>query len=254
MSRIEAVSVVYQLIPTDTQPSESAIDKRPVLGPQKVGRFGLTQDSQCDAKFHGGVDRALYAYAAEDLAWWSTELGRELTPGCFGENLTTSGVQVSGAVIGEQWRIGSSGLVVEVSCARFPCNTFAKFVDQPQWVKRFTEHGAPGAYLRVLKPGFVSAGDSVELLSRPDHGVTVADTFHRLTPETAARIMSFPGLEVGVRASAERVLGRTQPDARPDARPDAGRTQPDARPDAGRTQPDAGPDADGPPADAPAGT
>jgi MOSC domain-containing protein YiiM len=151
----------------------TAIDKRPVPGPVRARALGLVGDRQADLVNHGGPYQALYAYSTEDAAFWSTELGRAVAPGAFGENLTTAGVDVSGAVVGERWRVGS--VLVEVTAPRIPCRTFAVFWDVPRLVRRFTRATRPGAYLKVLEEGVVEAGDPIAVLSRPAHGVTIAD-------------------------------------------------------------------------------
>jgi len=152
----------------------TAIDKRPVPGPVGVGRLGLAGDEQVDEQDHGGYEQALYAYAREDLDWWVERLGRELASGTFGENITTSGLDVTGALIGEVWRLGSA--VVQVTSPRIPCAVFAGWMDERQWVKRFADGGRTGAYLRVLEEGQVSAGDAVEVLTRPATAVTIAES------------------------------------------------------------------------------
>ena len=182
-SRVLSVNVVHALVPdTRGDLDQTAIDKRPVPGrvPVRsagVGRSGVAGDQIMDTRHHGGPDQAVYAYAREDLDWWAAELGRDLPNGCFGENLTVSGIDVTGAVIGERWRVGQQGLVVEVTSHRIPCATFQGWMDEPRWVKRFTEHGASGAYLRVVSEGTVAADDEVEIIHRPAHGVTVGDVF-----------------------------------------------------------------------------
>ncbi|MDQ1682092.1 MAG: hypothetical protein QOG52_2030 [Frankiaceae bacterium] len=162
--------------------SGSAIDKRPVEGRVRAGIEGLDGDWQANRRHHGGPDQAVYAYALEDLRWWAVELspafGRGLHPGQFGENLTTIGVDVTNAVIGERWRIGTATL--EVSAPRMPCRTFAGWMGVPRWVKRFSERGACGAYLRVLVEGECRRGDDVVVLSTPGHGVTISQTFRAL--------------------------------------------------------------------------
>jgi MOSC domain-containing protein YiiM len=150
----------------------SAIDKRPVAGSVPVGLLGLAGDEH-SAPTHGGEHQAVYAYAAEDAAFWSAELGRDVWPGAFGENLTTTGIDASGAVSGERWRVGA--VLLEVTVPRIPCVTFAGFWDLPDLVLRFTRAARPGAYLKVLEPGEITAGDRIEVLSRPEHGVTVAE-------------------------------------------------------------------------------
>ena len=152
----------------------TAIDKRPVPGPVKVGRLGLAGDEQVDKPDHGGYEQALYAYAREDLDWWVERLGRELASGTFGENITTSGLEVTGGLIGEVWRLGSA--VVQVTSPRIPCAVFAGWMDERQWVKRFADAGRTGAYLRVLEEGQVSAGDPAEVLARPARAVTIAES------------------------------------------------------------------------------
>jgi MOSC domain-containing protein YiiM len=168
----------------------TGIDKQPVDGPVAVsapgpkgtGEVGLLGDRVYDVKHHGGVDQAVYAYAREDLDDWEAELGRALQNGVFGENLTTSGLDVSGALIGERWRIGSD-VVLEVSCARIPCATFQGWLEREGWIKRFTQAARPGAYLRVIEPGDIRAADPVEIAHRPDHDVTVALVFRAMTLE-----------------------------------------------------------------------
>jgi MOSC domain-containing protein YiiM len=142
-----------------------------------MGTVGLADDQVIDVRHHGGRDQAVYAYAVEDRDWWAAELGRELTPGSFGQNLDTEGLDLVNAVIGERWRVGDDGLVLEVTGPRIPCATFQGWMDEPHWVKRFTEHGATGAYLRVVEGGTVGAGDAVTVVSRPEHGVSVAEVF-----------------------------------------------------------------------------
>ena len=139
--------------------------KRPVAGPVAVGRLGLDGDLVADEQHHGGTDKALYAYAAEDVAWWERQLGRELGAGFFGENLTLRGVDVSASHIGERWRIGRT--LLEVSEPRRPCWKLAAKVAEPRFVKTFGQAGRPGAYLRVLQEGEVRAGDRIEVQEAP---------------------------------------------------------------------------------------
>nr|WP_233510985.1 MOSC domain-containing protein [Actinomadura craniellae] len=168
----------------------TGIDKRPVEGPVAVaapgppgtGGGGLSGDVISDLRVHGGDDQAVYAYAREDLDGWAGELGRELANGMFGENLTTTGIDVTGALVGERWRIGRD-LLLEVTSPRTPCRTFAEWLAERGWVKRFTQAARPGAYLRVIEPGEVRAGDPVEIVSRPDHEVTVGFCFRAITLE-----------------------------------------------------------------------
>jgi MOSC domain-containing protein YiiM len=159
----------------------SSIDKRAVDGRVAVRALGLAGDSQSDTQNHGGVDQAVYAYALEDLDDWAGLLGRDLRPGQFGENLSTRGVDVTGALIGETWRVGSC--LLQVSRPRFPCVVFQNWLAEPHWVKRFTDDGRPGAYLRVLEEGELGAGDDIVVESRPDHDVTIGLVFRAKTTD-----------------------------------------------------------------------
>ncbi len=173
---------------TDAPGGRTGIDKHPVEGPVRVtdpgpkgeGGSGVAGDAVCDLRHHGGSDQAVYAFAREDLDAWERELGRALPNGSFGENLTTAGLRVGEALIGERWRIGGE-LVLEVASGRIPCRTFQGHLGEARWVKRFTQAAAPGAYLRVITPGSVRAGDPVEIVHRPDHEVTVELQFRAVT-------------------------------------------------------------------------
>ncbi len=151
----------------------TAIDKRPAAGPLRVGRLGIGGDEQVDTDSHGGYDQAVYVYAREDLDWWVERLGRELRNGMFGENITTAGLDVTGALIGETWRMGTA--VVQVTAVRIPCVVFQNWMGEEHWVRRFADAGRPGAHLRVLTEGEVSRGDPVEVLARPAGSVTVGE-------------------------------------------------------------------------------
>lgn len=156
------------------KPARTGINKQPVAGPVAVRTLGLAEDEYADKANHGGRDQAVYAYCREDLDWWTEQLGRELRNGLFGENITTAGIDVSAALIGEIWRLGSA--VVQVTSPRIPCVTFQSWLDEPHWVKRFAAAGRPGAYLRVLAEGTVSAGDDLTVLSRPEQAVTIRES------------------------------------------------------------------------------
>jgi MOSC domain-containing protein YiiM len=201
---------------TDAPSGTTGIDKSPADGPVSVcapgpkgeGGSGLTGDTVADLRYHGGEHQAVYAFAREDLDHWERELGRSLPNGVFGENLTTSGVDVSGALIGERWRIGSE-VELEVSFTRIPCRTFAGWLEERRWVKRFTQAGNPGAYFRVVTPGEIQAGDRVEVVHRPDHEVSVSFLFRALTtePDLLPRV---PAAGDALAPEAhERVLRRT---------------------------------------------
>ena len=176
-------------------------------GPMHGGAgSGLVGDTIGNQNLHGGDDQAVYAYAREDLDAWEIELQRELTNGMFGENLTTSGVDVTGALIGERWRVGTDGLLLEVSAPRTPCRTFQAFLNLNRWIKTFTEAGKPGAYFRVISPGTVRAGDAIIIDHRPDHEVTVGLVFRaRMSePELLPRLLVADGLSAELKAYARR--------------------------------------------------
>ncbi|MBB5923785.1 MOSC domain-containing protein YiiM [Actinoalloteichus hoggarensis] len=153
----------------------TGIDKRPAPGRVHVSVGGVTGDTVVDTANHGAVCQAVYAFGIEDLAHWSSVLGRELVPGNAGENLSVGGTDVNDLVIGQRLRVGET--VLRVTGPRIPCRVFAGFWSATGFVKRFTEHGRPGAYFAVEEPGEVWAGASIEALSTPDHGVTVAEVF-----------------------------------------------------------------------------
>jgi len=154
--------------------------KQPVQGRVKVHALGLEGDVNADKRYHGGNQKAVYAYAGEDIAWWESELGRELGPGFFGENLTLSGVDVSEALVGERWEVGTA--VVELTEPRTPCWKLATKVGHPGFERRFARANRPGAYLSVVRPGEVGAGDAVRVDWRPPDG---ALTMARLAPGAA---------------------------------------------------------------------
>ena len=165
----------------------TGIDKRPVDGPVQIRDpgeaplSGLAGDTIGDVENHGGYEQAVYAYAREDLDSWQDRLGRQLDNGAFGENLTTRGLDVNECLIGERWQVGPS-CVLEVSCPRIPCRTFAIWLRERGWERRFTLAAAPGAYLRVITAGDVGAGDPIAI-DRPDHQVTIRLMFRAHTRE-----------------------------------------------------------------------
>ncbi|WP_103502134.1 MULTISPECIES: MOSC domain-containing protein [unclassified Streptomyces] len=193
--RVVSVNIgANRLRPYTSSPRGTAIDKRPVEGPvavtapgpKGVGGSGLAGDDIGDPRHHGGDDQAVYAFAREDLDRWEEALGRPLPGGVFGENLTTSGVDVTGTLIGERWRVGPD-LVLEATSPRIPCRTFAGWLEESGWVKRFTRDAAPGGYFRVIEPGEVTAGDRVEVVHRPAHEVSFGLYFRALTLEPELR-------------------------------------------------------------------
>ena len=185
--RVDAVCVSGVDLPSvpDRKPVRTGIDKKPVAGRVQVHELGLDGDVQVNRRHHGGEGQAVYAYAQEDADFWVAELDRDLPPGRFGENLRTTGLDLRCALLGDRWRIGTA--LFEVTAWRTPCANFARFWDVPDLVKRFAAHGATGAYLRVLETGEIGAGDRVEVVFRPDHGITVETAF-RITMTQKSRL------------------------------------------------------------------
>ena len=209
---------VGALAPTahSTEPV-TGIDKRPVAGPvaiadpgpRGIGGSGVDGDHIADLAHHGGSDQAVYAYAREDLDRWQAELRRRLPNGTFGENLTTVGADVSGALVGARWRVGTC--LLEVTAPRIPCRTFAGWLGEQGWVQRFTERAAPGAYLRIVEPGTISAGDAIVEVERPDHDLTIAEVFRIVTGEREGfgrLAIAGDALHAGMRADLARHRNR----------------------------------------------
>lgn len=188
--------------------SESVMVRAP--GPMRGGLgSGLVGDTIGNQKLHGGDDQAVYAYAREDLDQWAARLARPLTDGMFGENLTTRGVDVTGALIGERWRVGTDGLLLEVSAPRTPCRTFSAFLGIADWIKTFTDAGTPGAYLRVISPGAVRAGDTIDVEHRPDHDVTIGLVYRaRMSdPSLLPRLLAADALSAELKAYVAKRTG-----------------------------------------------
>jgi MOSC domain-containing protein YiiM len=173
---------------------QSAIWKTPVVGRVRVHGVNVEGDDQADREVHGGPDKAVYAYAVEDLRYWEHELGRSLEPGTLGENLTTEGLDVTQALIGERWQVGTTEL--EVSQPRGPCWKLAHRVGDPAIVKTFTASLRPGAYLRILRGGELGASDPVRIVHRPAHGVTIreASRIYSQDRRSAERLLAVPEL------------------------------------------------------------
>ena len=198
----------------------TGIDKLPVdhpvevraPGPKRIGlHSGLVGDSIGDIKHHGGNEQAVYAYAREDYDWWEAELGRPLPGGLFGENLTTAGLDVNGALIGEVWRIGAE-LELQPTFGRIPCATFQARMGEPHWTKRFAEVNRTGAYLRVVTPGQVRPSDPIEIVHRPARSVSIAEAFHvyMFEPASLSRLLDAEALPAELREEVEDRLTRAR--------------------------------------------
>ena len=195
----------------------TGIDKQPTTDPVRVRApgtkaeglgSGLVGDTIGDRAHHGGDDQAVYAYAREDLDHWAGVLGRDLPSGTFGENLTTAGIDISAALIGERWLIGDQ-VELQITDPRIPCSTFRGWIAERGWLRTFTEASIPGSYLRVVTPGAISVNDRITVSHRPAHDVTVAMVFRALTlePELLPSILAAADLPEETRRFASE--GRT---------------------------------------------
>ena len=174
MSRIVSVNVGQpRTVEFRDHTVSTGIFKIPVAGSVRVEGVNLVGDDQADRRVHGGVHKAVYAYASEDYEWWSEQLDRTLPPGMFGENLTTAGIDVGAAVVGQHWRIGD--VVLEVSEPRMPCYKLGIRMEDPGFPAEFSAADRPGSYLRIIEQGSLAAGDRIEIGTPPGHGLTVAD-------------------------------------------------------------------------------
>jgi MOSC domain-containing protein YiiM len=216
--RVLSVNVAVPERSTAKNVGITGINKRPVgrpvsvraPGPKRTGlHSGVVGDQIFDVAHHGGDDQAVYAYAREDYDWWQQELGRDLPAGLFGENLTTENVDVNGAVIGERWRIGAD-VVLAPTFGRIPCATFQAKMAEPRWIKRFAEESRPGTYLRVVEPGEIKAGDTIEVAHRPAHGVTIAHAFRAYTTDASLLpdLLAAEELPADIREAVSRRLRR----------------------------------------------
>jgi len=189
-------------------PATTAIWKHPIAGRVAARGVNLEGDEQADRSVHGGPDKALYAYAVEDTAWWEGELGRELGPGAFGENLTIRGIDPSLAVVGERWAAGSA--LLEVSEPRLPCWKLGLRFGDAGFVRQFTRAARSGTYLRIAQEGDLGAGDEIRVVDHPAHRVTVGDIwriYHR-DRDSASALLDVPELSAGWREWAEQHVAR----------------------------------------------
>lgn len=195
----------------DGRLARSAIWKTPVRGRLQARGVNLAGDDQADRTAHGGPDKAVYAYAAEDLRWWERELGRPLAHGQFGENLTTEGLAVNDALVGERWKAGTA--VLEVSEPRVPCWRLGVRMEDPKFPRRFTAALRPGAYLRIIVEGELGAGDEIDVIERPDHRLTIRDVLriYAFDHGEVGRLVTVPQLSEAWRGWARHLLEKRSP-------------------------------------------
>lgn len=192
----------------------TSIEKHAVPGPVRVEQLGIAGDQVADTKHHGGIYQAVYAFAREDVDLWVERLATAIPNGQFGENLTTTGLDVNESLIGEQWRIGTT--TFQVADVRIPCRVFKGWMgvsgfDDSKWIKRFTAEGRPGPYLQVVEPGEITAGDEIEVVHKPEHDVTVTTMFRAFTTdrELLPRLLEAgDAMPPKARAAAEKYAAR----------------------------------------------
>lgn len=178
-SMAELVSVNVGLPrPVDTPrgPVLTAIFKSPTTERLRAERHNLQGDRQADLSVHGGENKAIYGYPSEHYPVWAEELGREdLTPGQFGENLTTRGLLERELGVGDLLSIGSA--VLQVSQPRAPCFKLGLRMKDRTFVRTFLEGGRPGFYFRIVEEGELGVGDTIERIEAGPTGVTVHEVW-----------------------------------------------------------------------------
>lgn len=189
----------------------TGIFKSPVAAKLTVRRLNIDGDGQADLTVHGGPDKAVYAYPNEHYGSWSERLDRELTPGIFGENLTTAGLLEDEVHIGDEFRVGTARLVV--TQPRLPCFKLGIRFDDPGMVKSFVQAGKPGIYFAVLEEGVVGPGDPIERIAEDPSRITVAEMFSLVldrdpAPAALRRLLGVPSLAAVWRKELEERLGR----------------------------------------------
>lgn len=188
----------------------SAIWKSPLTGRVAAKGVNLDGDDQADREAHGGFDKAIYAYAMEDLQWWEQQIEQNIEHGQFGENLTTQGLDVNNALVGERWQIGST--ILEVSEPRIPCWRFGVRMNDKTFPKIFTQALRPGSYLRIIQEGDVGTGDEIKIIEKPQHYLTIKDVFRIFTKDRdeAERLLEVERMSDAWKAWACKQLGKTR--------------------------------------------
>ena len=190
------------------QHAATAIWKTPVTGRIRARGVNLDSDEQADRDAHGGPDKAIYAYSDEDRRWWEAKLGRNVDVGGFGENLTTKGIDLTAAIVGERWRVGTT--ILEVSEPRMPCWRLNLRMEDTRFVQRFNAAGRPGTYLRIIEEGDIGARDRIDIVAVPGHGLTVGEVAHIFhhDRQAAGRLLAVEELSDAWHAWAQRTLDR----------------------------------------------
>ena len=188
----------------------TGIFKFPTDQPIRVTKLGLEGDVIVSKKHHGGPDQAVYVYGGADYKWWSEQLEKEIAPGTFGENLTISELESAQFNIGDMLQIAE--VTLQVTAPRIPCNTFATRMEDRQWVKRFRDAERPGLYCRVLREGFVQAGDIVTVERFAGDTISCLQMYRdfykrKKTEETLLRHLNAP-IAIRARKALEEQLQR----------------------------------------------
>ncbi|HEY3241602.1 MAG TPA: MOSC domain-containing protein [Acidimicrobiia bacterium] len=180
-------------------PVLSGIAKQPVTGVEtlKLTEVNLEGDRQADLEVHGGVEKAVYAYASEHFPDWRAELGRsDIGPAFFGENLTTEGITEADVAIGDTWAWGDA--LLEVVQPRWPCFKLTMRSGVGDMAARFRGSARTGWYFRVLRSGEVPVAGPITVAARHPAGVTVLDAHRAALPgaarEQVERVLAVPAL------------------------------------------------------------
>jgi MOSC domain-containing protein YiiM len=186
----------------------TGIFKIPTSEPVWLSTLGLQNDVIISQKHHGGPDQAVYVYGTADYEWWIKELGKELVPGTFGENLTIEELESVQFNIGDYLHVGV--VTLQVTAPRIPCKTFAARMEDPLWVKKFRHAERPGLYCRVIKEGFVRAGDAVSVEHYPGETISILQMFRdyydrNKSEETLRRQLNAP-IAIRARMDLEKDL------------------------------------------------
>ena len=189
--------------------AKSAIWKSPVTDKIIARGINLDGDEQADREAHGGFDKAVYAYAREDAEWWEQQIGRSIAHGEFGENLTTEGIEVNDALIGERWQIGS--VILEVSEPRIPCWRLGVRMQDKSFPKKFTKALRPGPYFRIIQEGELGTGDTISIVEKPNHNLTLRDVFRIYTKDhnEAERILNVEQMSADWKRWANNIVQKS---------------------------------------------
>ena len=164
-----------QILQNKNRVERTGIFKLPIDHPVMVTKLCLVKDVIVSQKHHGGPDQAVYVYGQPDYEWWSEQLGQDVVPGTFGENLTISELESAKFNIGDMLHVGN--VILQVTAPRIPCSTFAARMGDSNWIKKFRQAERPGLYCRVLREGLIKTGDSVSFESYQDETISILEMY-----------------------------------------------------------------------------